>query len=328
MTAPLRVLHVASEVTPFSKTGGLAEVVAALPRALRAHGVAPFVITPRYRSMDEAAHPLARRLEPLVVTLGARTERVVVYEAMLPGGTVPIFLLGHPLFDVDDPYVGPDGAGDHPDNGLRFALLCRAALELAHTYDLWPDLVHAHDWQGALALAYAKRESFLDRPIPRTLLTIHNLAFQGLFPTTVLGEVGLGWDLYHPDRAEFYGQISFLKAGIAYADRITTVSPRYAREIQSQEHGAGLDGFLRHHAPRLTGVLNGVDTEVWNPARDPYLAARYDADDLAGKAACKAALLKELGLPGRVTLPVIASISRLTEQKGFDLIAEAGEELA
>jgi starch synthase len=321
----LSVLHVASEVAPFSKTGGLGDVAAALPRALARAGATVRVVTPRYRTIDPRTHVLARRLTPLSVTLGAQTESIGLFEGTLPGGVVPVTFLDHALYDRDGLYG--DGAKDYPDNGRRFALLCRAALELCHRNDWWPDVVHAHDWQAGLAILLAARGAVAGRPIPRTVFTVHNLAFQGLVDKTILDEVGISADLFTPAGLEFYGKVSLLKAGLAYADRITTVSPRYAREIQTPELGAGLDGFLRERAAKIVGILNGIDTDVWSPERDPMIPARFDAIDRTGKTACKAALQREVGLPVRPNVPLIGSVSRLTEQKGFDLIAQAHDEL-
>jgi len=322
----LSVLHVASEASPFAKTGGLADVCAALPRALARSGARVSLVIPRYRVVDPARHSLARRLAPLPVKLGSRTEEVILYEGRLPGGNVEVTLIDHPLFDREGIYG--DGGTDYPDNGRRFALLGRAALELAHRSGRWPDLVHAHDWQGALALVFAKRAVPEGRVAPATVLTIHNLAFQGIMPRSLVDEIELGWDLFTSEAGEFFGQLNLLKLGIAHADRITTVSPRYAREMQTPEHGSGLDGFLRERRDRLVGILNGIDTEVWDPARDPHLGVRYDAEDRSGKNACKAALQREVGLPVRAGVPLFSQISRMTEQKGHALLSEATEELA
>jgi starch synthase len=322
---PIHVLHVASEVAPFAKSGGLADVAAALPRAQVAYGVVPVVVLPRYRGID--TRTLARRLQPVDVPLGRRRERVVVHEGTLPGGRVRALLIEHPWFDREGGLYG-DARGDYPDNGLRFALLARAALEVAHVLDVWPELVHGHDWQAGLLPLYAARSFVAGRPIPKSVFTIHNMAFRGLFDKQLVDELGLGWDVFTPDAVEFYDQISFLKTGMAFADHITTVSPRYAREIQTPEQGYGLDGFLHARAHKLTGILNGIDSEHWDPGHDTSLPVRYDADDPTGKAACKAALQRELGLPVRASVPLIASIARLTDQKGFDLVVQAGEELA
>jgi starch synthase len=224
-----------------------------------------------------------------------------------------------PSFDRDGLYLGKDGK-DHPDNARRFALLGAAALTIAEALEAWPQVLHGHDWQAGPALLYAAASRL---PPPRRVFTVHNLAFQGLFPPSVVDALGLPKTLYHPEVFEFWGQASFLKAALAVADRITTVSPRYAREIQSPEQGMGLDGFLRARADRLRGILNGADYHVFSPERDPAIPHAYSAADLSGKRECKAELQRELGLPIREGTPLCGSISRLTDQKGFDLVLKA-----
>jgi starch synthase len=323
----MHVLIITSEVTPFSKTGGLADVSGAMPRALANHGVRVTLVTPRYASIDPAKHSLARRLRQLSVPVGADTVEVGVYEGNLPGSHVKVYLLDHPpSFDRPHPY-GEDGQ-DYPDNPRRFALLCRGALEVMRDMGGWPDIVHAFDWQGALAPLMVKRGWFPGTPRTGCVFTVHNLAFQGVYPPTFVDELGLGQDLFHPEGIEFYGNLNLLKAGIVFADRITTVSPKYAREIQTAENGCGLEGLLRGRTNRLTGILNGVDYDLWDPRRDPSLPKPFGPDDLAGKPVCKEALQKAFGLPTRPAVPLIGAISRLTEQKGFDLVAGIAEELA
>src|SRR5579883_1566286 len=324
----MNVLHVSSEVAPYSKTGGLGDVASALPRALASikrggRGDRVAVVTPAYR-VDPERFALARRLRRIGLTLGGRAVEVGLLEGRLPGGAgeVQAFLVDHPAFDR--PHLYGDANGDYPDNDFRFALLSKAALEIARTFSFTPDVIHAHDWQAAPTLLYARRGEL---PSARTVLTIHNLAFQGLFPEESLDALGWGHDLYHPDGIEFWGQVSFLKAGILHADRVTTVSPRYAREIQTEEYGCGLDGYLRARGDQLVGILNGVDYDVWNPSRDLTLAAPYSVHDLEGKRACKAALQRSFGLPARPRLPLCGAVSRLTDQKGFDLVADVLEKL-
>ncbi|HZS39709.1 MAG TPA: glycogen synthase GlgA [Polyangia bacterium] len=316
----MKILHVASEVAPFSKTGGLADVLGALPGALAKLGLDVTVVTPRYGSIDPDRFALARWLSPLPVALGADTVEVGVYEGRPPGGAkVRLLLIDHaPSFARRGLYGDPQ-TGDYPDNARRFALLGRAALGLCAQLGWKPDVVHGHDWQCGTLLLDATSSSLA----PRKVFTVHNLAYQGLFPQSVIDELALPRDGFHPEGYEFYGQVSLLKAGLASADRITTVSPRYAEEIQTPEQGFGLDGFLRARADRLTGILNGVDYDVWNPERDPHLPARYSAERLDGKRACKAALQREFGLPVKPETPLFGSISRLTDQKGFDLVAAA-----
>jgi starch synthase len=289
----MHVLHVASEVAPHSKTGGLADVLGALPEALRRLGLRVTVVTPRYRSVK--VEGLARR---------------TVETQFGPVGAIEgagIFFVEHPVFDRAGLYG--EGGQDYGDNAFRFALLGAAAMALVPD----ADLVHGHDWQAGPALMFAPKAK---------VFTIHNLAYQGLFPSSVVKELKLPEDLHHPGGYEFWGQVSFLKAGLVLADEITTVSPRYAREIQTAEQGYGLEGVLQERADVLVGILNGCDYDVWNPDKDPHLAARYSAERLEGKRACKAALQRELGLPEKPETPLCGSISRLVEQKGFDLVCE------
>ncbi|HEY3354246.1 MAG TPA: glycogen synthase GlgA [Polyangia bacterium] len=323
----MHVLVISSEVAPFSKTGGLADVAGALPRALAELGVRITVVTPRYESIDPQRYSLAKRLRTLPVPIGPDTLDVGIYEGKLPGSPARVYFLDHaPSFGRPGLY-GENGQ-DYPDNARRFGLLCRGALEVMRDIGGWPDIVHVHDWQGSLAPLMVKRGWFPGTPRAGVVLTIHNLAFQGLFPAHVVDELGLGRDLFNPDGVEFYGNLSLLKGGILFADRVTTVSPKYAREIQTPENGAGLDGLLRSLGGRLTGILNGADYDVWDPRHDAVIPAQYGPDDPGGKVTCKEALQREFGLPARANLPLIGAISRLTEQKGFDLVAEIAEDLA
>jgi starch synthase len=320
---PLQVLHITSECSPIAKTGGLADVLRALPRALARAGCKVNVVLPRYRSVDPSRFGLARRLAPVSVDLGGKPESIHVYEGTLPGGEVAVTLVDHPAFDRDGIY-GENG-GEHSDNGFRFALLCRAALTLADHANRWPNVLHVHDWQGAAALAHVAN-GFGARPRPRTVFTVHNLAFLGLVPLDEAVRLGIGWE--QAKLGEHQGQLSLLKLGLALADRVTTVSPRYAAEIQSTEQGGGLADAIRARKDRLVGILNGIDTQEWNPLHDVHLPAGYGPEDLTGKATCKTALQRELGLPHRPNQPLVVSVSRLTDQKGFSLVLEAGEELA
>jgi starch synthase len=318
----MKILHVASEVAPYSKTGGLADVLGGLPRALAALGHEVAVVTPRYRSIDPERFGLARRLRGLATPLGADTVAVGVFEGQAPSTPrVRVYLVDHkPSFDRDGLYG--DAKGDYADNARRYALLGSAALALAAEFGAWPDVVHGHDWQAGPAILFAKRR-WGDLPAPKTVFTLHNLAFQGLFPEKVVDELGLPRHFYHPEGFEYYGQASFLKAGLALADRLSTVSPGYAQEIQTPEHGLGFDGLLRARNKVLHGILNGVDYDVWNPETDIHLPERYSATALAGKKKCKAELQRELGLPVRGDVPLCGSVSRLTDQKGFDLVLGA-----
>lgn len=316
----MRVLFVASECYPLIKTGGLADVCGALPAALRALGVDARLVLPGYPAvLAGLADP--GTVWPLADLPGAPTARLV--SGRMDGG-VPVYALDAPgLYDrPGNPYLGPDGR-DWPDNHLRFAALGWAAAWLCGPEGgpRWrPDLVHAHDWQAGLAPAYL---ALGHGPRPAAVTTIHNIAYQGLFPPDVLGALHLPPESFSINGVEFYGRISFLKAGLFYADRITTVSPTYAREIQTPDGGAGLHGLLSARSPDLWGILNGIDERIWNPATDAALVAPYDADSLDRKTLNKAALQDTFGLDREPEAPLFAVVSRLTEQKGMDLLLEA-----
>lgn len=324
-SSPLRVLHVAAEMYPWVKTGGLADVLGALPASLARAGADARVLLPGLPAFTQAlvdAQPVST-LERRFGSDGATVLR----------GALPLhgkqrlmaYLIESPaLYErPGSPYGGPDGA-DWPDNHRRFALLGWVAAQLASgQLDAgWSaDVLHAHDWHAGLAPAYLRQVS--GAPSVATVFTIHNLAFQGLFPAHVLRELALPPSAFTIEGLEFHGQVSFMKAGIQYADRVTTVSPSYAREIQTTEQGCGLDGLLRHRSAVVDGVLNGVDPVVWNPARDPYLEDSYSTRSLAGKGRLKAALQRELGLAEQPGALVFGVVSRLTAQKGLDLLLQA-----
>ncbi|HMU38311.1 MAG TPA: glycogen synthase GlgA [Pseudomonadota bacterium] len=335
----MNVLHVASEVAPFSKTGGLGDVLWALPRALAQQGAERVtVLSARYGSVDPQRHGLARRLRKLAVSVGNTPFEVGLLEGRLPGPgpQVTVYLIEHPLFGDRPGVYGPPNnpAQGYSDNALRFALLSKAAIALSRELGLFPDVIHAHDWQAGLAVHYAQQADW-DTP-PATVFTVHNLMFQGLFPLDEARNVGLEEELLTPDGIEFYGQASFIKAGLQLADRLTTVSPRYAQEICTAEFGYGLDGVMRARAGRLVGILNGVDYDRWSPWLDGALPVRYGkqpteleamteqafAAELVGKAQCKADLQRELSLPVRPRTPLFCTISRLTDQKGIDLLID------
>lgn len=314
---------VSSEAAPLAKTGGLADVVGALPAALRDFGDETAVVIPRYGSIDLSA---ARRVyENLPVWLGRVRHDTVVYQAP---AEFPLYLVDCPsLFDRPG-YYGASGL-DYPDNHIRFAVFARAALGVAR-YLFRPDILHCHDWQAGLVPVYL-RSTFAGDPTfagVRTLFTIHNLGYQGLFPPSALADAAIDPALFGPDGLEFYGRVSYIKGGIAFADALTTVSPTYAQEIQTPEYGFGLDGALLARADVLTGILNGVDYREWSPDVDPYLPARYSVDDLSGKRVCKAQLLQEFGLPEEaIDQPLIGIVSRFTRQKGTDILAEVAGEI-
>jgi starch synthase len=317
---------VTPEAHPFAKTGGLAEVAGALPHALAGAGHSVTLVLPRYRRIEPAGTSSSR----IAITLGGRTQHVTIYERPL-AERVNVALVDAPeLFDREELYG--TSSGDYPDNAWRFAVFSRAALEHARIKGVRPSIIHAHDWQTGLVPVYQKMH-FSSDPIVGgvpAVFTIHNLAFQGVFPHSMIFEIGLGSEVLHIDAMEYWGQINYLKAGINFSEKITTVSPGYAREILRPELGFGLDGVLARRSADLAGILNGIDVTRWNPHADPFVPASFDANDLTGKNDARKALLEHVGLPvddGRARRPVIGLVSRLTDQKGFDLIAAAAEDL-
>ena len=308
---------VSSEAAPLAKTGGLADVVGALPNALRSHGDEAAVVIPRYGSIDLKG---ARRVYDVPVFLGLARFDTALYQAP---AEFPLYLVDCPkLYDRKGLY-GESGL-DFPDNHIRFAVFARAALAVAR-FLFRTEILHCHDWQAGLVPAYL-RTAFRTDPTffgVKTLFTIHNLGYQGLFPRTALTDVALDASVFRPDGMEFFGRVSYLKGGIAFADWLTTVSPTYAREIQTPEYGFGLDGALRARAGQLTGILNGVDYREWSPENDPLIPARYSPADLSGKRACKEQLIAEFGLPAEaMDRPLLGIVSRFTRQKGADLLVE------
>jgi starch synthase len=321
----LKVLMVASEATAFGKTGGLADVIGALAPALRARGEDVAVLMPRYRQVSAQGMPIV--YQDLRVWLGPNEYVANVHRTTERG--VPYFLVDCPsLYDRDGLYSDPGGE-DYPDNHVRFAVLSRVALTMIrHVFR--PQVIHCHDWQAAPVPIFKGTvlggdPTFMGLPI---VLTIHNLGYQGLFPEAALAGMGLDANLFTPACLEFFGNVNLLKGGILLSDAITTVSPTYAREIQTKELGFGLDGVLRTRSEAIQGILNGADYTEWDPATDRHIAVHYSAGDLEGKRACKADLLAALGLPAEnLDLPLIGMVSRLAGQKGFDLLEEAAGDL-
>jgi starch synthase len=317
----MRVLHVAAELYPWVKTGGLGDVMSALPPALRALGTDVRLVLPGFTEFLDALAltEIARLRTPFAV------ERVRIALARLSDSPVAAYLVDHPAFydRPGTPYQAPDGS-DWPDNHRRFALLGWAAAALAQGADPeWrPDLLHGHDWHAGLAPAYLRAQG---AAVP-SVFTVHNLAYQGFFPASLFGDLALPPGFFATDGVEFYGGLAFIKAGLFYADRLTTVSPTYAREIQTPAFGVGLDGLLRTRAGDLTGILNGVDPAVWSPENDPFLPVPYSADDddLADKADAKEALTRRFGLDEVAKDgPLFGAVTRLTPQKGLDLLLAA-----
>ncbi len=327
MAKELKILMIASEAQPFSKTGGLADVATALPKALGTLGHDVTLITPRYRGVTDG--PIVDRVS---IEMAAHRFNARLMEA--PGGAAwraeaegrrrpRVMLLDCPeLYDRSGIYY--DARGDYPDNAVRYAFLSAAAIDWASRQDAAFDVIHSHDWQGGLAPIYSRSIG-----VP-TVFTIHNLAYQGVFDNAWVPGLGLRWDDFTLNGFEFFDRLSFMKAGINGADALTTVSPTYAAEIQRPEYGYGLDGVIRNRSDTLVGILNGIDHDEWNPLADRFLPAPFDADSLDGKAAAKRALLETFGFAVTGDLlarPVIGMVSRMVDQKGLDLIAAAIRDL-
>jgi starch synthase len=304
---------IASEAQPFSKTGGLADVATALPKALGRLGHDVTVITPRYRGVTDG--PVAGRVS---LEVAAHRFRARLMEVPIGRGSRALLLDCPELYDRDGIYY--NAQGDFADNAVRYAFLSAAAIDWASQQSPPFDIIHAHDWQGGLAPVYA-------RPLgARTVLTIHNLAYQGIFDKSWVTRLGLRWEDFSINGFEFFDRLSFIKAGINFADAITTVSPTYAKEIQRPEYGNSLDGVIRRRGDALVGILNGIDYDEWDPESDPHLPAPFSADNLSGKQAAKRALLEAFGFTVTDDLlkrPVVGMVSRMVDQKGLDLIAAA-----
>lgn len=320
---PLRILHVASEVAPFIKSGGLADVAQALPAALRRLGHDARVCLPCYRKTYLEAERLGATWlsTPMVIESGGVDHKVGIAEVRLDG--MPVYLLAcNELYDRDGLY-GPTQAQEYEDNARRFAVLSKAALALPGAIGWTPHIIHAHDWQTGLVPVLLQRGFCKALPATRSVFTIHNIAFQGAFPAHDMRLAGLDPWLYNPMHCEHFGRFSMLKAGITFADRVTTVSKRYAEEIQTPEFGWTMDAVIRHHGYKLSGITNGIDPAGWNPANDPSIPAHFDAEDLAGKRECTLRLREECGLARREGVALLGIVSRLTEQKGIDLVIDA-----
>jgi starch synthase len=317
----MRILHVASEVAPFAQSGGLADVLGGLPMALASSGLAVAVVAPLYRGVEDKLARAGVALDagvPLAVTVGPHTFAArlrVATQARVTYG----FIDCPPLYDRAGGLYGPTGTSEFGDNHLRFGVLGKAAVEHgAALLDGPVDVLHVHDWQGSPAAIYAR----LAHTSAAIVTTIHNLAYRGIFPKHTMNDLGLPWSEFHLHSLEFYDQLSLLKGGIAMADLVTTVSPTYAKEILTPAYGEALDGFLAADVERVVGIVNGIDVESWNPATDPALAAPYSAQQPDGKARCRAALAQELGLALSPRQPLLATIARMTGQKGLDLVAD------
>ncbi|MGH9679164.1 MAG: glycogen synthase, partial [Candidatus Acidiferrales bacterium] len=319
----MKILFVASEGLPFSKTGGLADVIEALPKALHACGQEVAVLLPAHRNH--------RAVSAAVPSLSIPMDGKMRFPSIADGGSVNgvhyYFVEDPEYFDREQLY-GVAG-NDYPDNAERFAELCRATIEFCKR--VWkPDVIHCHDWQTGLVPVLLRTEYSEDaavRDLP-VVFTVHNMGYQGAFPREEMAKIGLPESLFAVDALEFYGRVNFLKGALVFSDILTTVSPRYAEEIQTPEYGHGLDGVVRDRAASLTGILNGADYSVWSPEEDQFILSRYSEKDMTGKISCKKNLIDSFGLPpDSLGKPLIGIVSRFAEQKGFDLIAQIAPDL-
>jgi len=320
----VRILLATSEAVPFAKTGGLADVCGALPSALAQLGHQPAVILPAYRQAKYAPMPLESLGIDFIVPIGSKTVAGHLLRSQLPGSDVPVYLVQQDQYYDRDELYGVDG-NDYQDNCERFVFFSRAVLEAIRLLDLEVDVIHANDWQTGLVPAYLKIEYRNRRHYQNiaSLFTIHNMGYQGTFWHWDMLLTGLDWKYFNWHQMEYYGKLNLLKTGLVFADSISTVSPRYAEEIQTPVFGYGLEGVLQYRRNVLTGILNGIDEKEWNPATDTLLPATYTPESVEqGKPVCKAALQREFGLPERPDVPVIGLIGRLTEQKGVDMITD------
>lgn len=328
MNPSLRVLFVTPEAVPFAKTGGLADVAGALPKYLTPLGCEIILVMPYYRKVKQSGVPIEFLGEEIEVSIGEEVFPAEIYRGSLTP-EIPVYFIGRDEF-FDREYLYSTPKGDYFDNAERFIFFSKAVLKLCHHLNISPDLIHHHEWQTGLIPAYLQSIHREDPLFSRTavVFTIHNIAYQGLFRKEKFRLTGLPLEMYHPEGIEFWERINFMKAGIVYADVINTVSKKYSQEIQTPEFGYGLDGILRKRKEDLYGILNGVDYKEWDPSRDPHLIAHYDLNDLSGKRECKRDLLQRLGLPSTLEkVPLIGMISRLADQKGFDLLMEILDEL-
>jgi starch synthase len=328
MDKPLKILFVTSEAVPFAKTGGLADVAGALPKSLRALGCEINLIMPYYRAVKESGLPLQYLGEKIEIPMGEENITADIYLGHL-NQDIPVYFIGREEF-FDREYLYSTPRGDYFDNAERFIFFSKAVPLFCRHTGFSPDIIHHHEWQTGLISVYLKSVYQNDPFFSRTaaVFTIHNIAYQGVFKKEKFWLTGLPKEIYNPEGIEFWERINFMKAGIVYADMINTVSKKYSEEIQTPEYGYGLEGILRKKRESLHGILNGVDYQDWDPSHDPHLIAQYDLKNISGKRACKKDLLKEFHLsPSMENAPLLGMISRLTDQKGFDLLVEILEEL-
>lgn len=327
-TTRLKVLMVSSEVFPFAKVGGLADVVAALSAQLKAFGHDVRIVLPKYSTCDLSTTDHSKRLSSMGVWMGDAEEWCSVIETR-GNGDVPVYLIEHDLFFKREGLYHDNSMKDYDDNPRRFGFLCRSALQLCKDIGFTPDIAHVHDWQSALVPAYLKLWHWNDRHLGQcaSVLTIHNIAYQGVYPKSHMNYLGIGWHNFTPDKFESHDQINYLKGGIYYADAVTTVSPSFARETTTAHGGFGLAPYLTNRSDSFRGITNGIDYSIWDPESDPYLPAPFSHKSPTGKKKCKRYLQQAFNLHQDDSIPLIGVIGRFVEQKGFELVAHAIERI-
>jgi len=325
----MKVVYLSSEVVPFAKTGGLADIAGAIPKSMQELGIEIVVLMPLYGIIKESQYPLTKTNIQFEVKIGDKLKSGCVYKGFLPNTQVPIYFLDNEqYYGRKGIYNYPGTTKDFEDNSERFIFFAQGALEVIEKLKLYPDIVHCNDWQTGLVPIYIKtkyagKEYFKNT---KTVMTIHNIAYQGIFLHGDMNLTGLDWSFFNWKQLEFYGKLNFLKGGIVFSDLITTVSKTYAKEIQTPEYGAGLDGVLKERANDLYGIINGIDYSIWNPETDKYIITNYGIKNLKGKQLCKRALQRKYNLPER-DFPIIGMITRLTDQKGLDLVTNKFQDL-
>jgi len=325
----MKVVYLSSEVVPFAKTGGLADIAGAIPKSIQELGVEIVVLMPLYGIIKEIKYLLTKTNIQFEVKIGDKVKSGCVYKGFLPDTQVPIYFLDNEqYYSRKGLYNYPGTTKDFEDNSERFIFFAQGALKVIEKLKINPDIVHCNDWQAGLIPVYIKtkyteKECFKNT---KTVMTIHNITYQGLFSHSDMNITGLDWSLFNWKQLEFYGKLNFLKGGIVFSDLITTVSKTYAKEIQTPEYGAGLDGVLKERANDLYGIVNGVDYSIWNPETDKYIITNYGIKNLKGKQLCKRALQRKYNLPER-DVPIIGMITRLIDQKGLDLVARKFRDL-
>lgn len=322
----MNIIQIASEAVPFCKTGGLGDVAGALPLAIAKEGHTVSIILPYYTvKISPKKHKIRDAETKIKVAIDNKEVIGELFTCRISHNVTVYLIRQDQYFNREELYQTPEG--DYPDNAERFIFFTKAALHVAS--QLNPDIIHMHDWQSAMAAVFLKTtyKNYKGLSRAKTLFTIHNLGYQGLFPHSAMPLTGLGWELFTFDKLEFYGKLNFLKGGIVFSDAINTVSKKYAEEILTPEFGCGLEGALAQRKKDLYGIINGIDYSEWNPATDNFLSAKYDAKNIAGKAVCKAALQDIYKLPVKANVPLFGIVSRLTSQKGFDILEAAMPEI-